>query len=530
MHSKRGFSLLETLLYLGIFAIVGGSLFSILTNVVRISTREVSSDEVSTQLQFAMETVSRLVRESSAIETETTATSTLKLRMQNAALDPTCISVVDGVLKLSQGPDAYQPQNCAAATTDITTNKIIVDTAFFKRVEFPGGHDQVAVDLQFSNTATGASKISRALRSGISRASAATFDSDLLPNADNSYEVGFSGTKRWKNVSLSNLLNLGVISSDPGGIDGSIYYNSTSKSFRGKANGTWGDLGSSLWLATSTNSMYSNVTGNVGIGTMNPQAKLDVNGDAKINGLTIGKGASALQYNTAFGVNALSSLTSGAQETAIGYGALQNTTTGGYNTAVGSAAGQYLTTGTENALFGGNAGIFITSGSYNTAIGVASGYTDNINPLTTGSRNVLLGHSTGVANGSDSNSIAIGSDVRGLGSNTAVIGDSLITKTILNGNIGIGQASPTQKLDVNGTAKATQINSGNYCDINGANCKTITAMGGSTITAVSFGGQTTTGDAICASIGKSCITSYNYNGAYNVACYYTHAGIGAYCY
>ena len=357
MKRTRGFSLLETLLYLGIFAIIGGSLFGILTNVVRISTQEISGDEVSSQLQFAMETVSRLVRESSAIETATTTTGTLKLRMNDPALDPTCVFVQNGVLKLSQGPDEFQKQNCASASTDLTTSKVIVDTAFFKRVEFPGGHDQVAVDLQFSNTATGPSKISRALRSGISRVSAATFDSDLLPNADNSYEVGFSGTKRWKNISLSNLLNLGVISSDPSGIDGSIYYNSTSKSFRGKANGTWGDLGSSLWLATSTN-MYSNVAGNVGIGTTNPGAKLDVNG----------------------------------------------------------------------------------------------------------------------------------------------------------------------------IAKATQVNSGNYCDDSGSNCKTIAAMGGSTITAVSFAGANTTGDAICVSVGKSCITTYNYNGAYNVACYYTHVGIAAYCY
>lgn len=270
-----GFSLLETLLYLGIFAIIGGSLFGILTNVVRVSTREITSDEVASQLQFAMETVSRLVRESSAIETDATATSTLKLRMQDPALDPTCVFVQNGVLKMSSGPDAFQSQNCTSIATDITTDKVIVDTAFFKRVEFPGGHDQVAVDLQFSNTATGPNKISRALRSGIARVSAATFDSDLLPNADDSYEVGFSGTKRWKNISISNVLNLGVIASDPGGIDGSIYYNSTSKSFRGKANGAWGDIGSSLWTATSTH-MYSNVSGNVGIGTAAPGAPLHV--------------------------------------------------------------------------------------------------------------------------------------------------------------------------------------------------------------------------------------------------------------
>lgn len=259
MKSKnwsKGFSLLETLLYLAIFAIIGGSLFGILTNVVRISTREVSGDEVASQLQFAMETVTRLVQASSNIEiATTTATTTLKLRMADSTLDPTCISLVNGALKLSKGPDDIQPQNCSSATTDITTSKVVVDNALFKRVEFPGGHDQVAVDLQFSNTATGASKISRALRSGIARVSAATFDSDLLPNADNSYEVGFSGTKRWKNISISNLLNLGVISSDPSGIDGSIYYNSTDKTFRGKANGAWANLGGSQQVDLSTGYM-----------------------------------------------------------------------------------------------------------------------------------------------------------------------------------------------------------------------------------------------------------------------------------
>lgn len=277
----KGFSLLEIVLYIGIFVIIiGGSLFGILTNVTRVSTREISGSEVSNQLQFAMETVSRLVRESSNVESATTtATTTLKLRMADPLLDPTCVFLDNGVLKLSQGPDASLPQNCKSESTALTTDKVVVDSALFKRVEFPGGHDLVAVDFQFSNTASGASKISRALHSGISRVSAATFDSDLLPNVDNSYEVGFSGAKRWKNISISNLLNLGVIAGDPAGIDGSIYYNSTDKTFRGKANGTWSNLGSSLWIATSTNAMYAGVSGNVGIGTMSPAYKLQVAGD-----------------------------------------------------------------------------------------------------------------------------------------------------------------------------------------------------------------------------------------------------------
>ena len=238
---------METLLYLAIFAIVGGSLFGILTNVVRVSTREVSGDEVATQLQFAMQTINRLVKDSSNIEIATsTATTTLKLRMPVTAQDPTCIILSGGKLKLAQGADPYNQQNCTATTTDITTDKVVVDSALFKRLEFPGGHDQVLVDMQFSNLATGASKISRALRSGISRASAATFDSDLLPNQDALYEVGAPVTKRWKNISIAGLLNLGTANGAPAGAQsGSIYYDTGSNTFKGYGNGVWATLGTS---------------------------------------------------------------------------------------------------------------------------------------------------------------------------------------------------------------------------------------------------------------------------------------------
>jgi hypothetical protein len=58
--------------------------------------------------------------------------------------------------------------------------------------------------------------------------------------------------------------------------------------------------------------------GNVGIGATSPNALLDVNGDALINGLTVGRGSGNSAYNTAFGVGALSSNTSGEYNLAIG--------------------------------------------------------------------------------------------------------------------------------------------------------------------------------------------------------------------
>jgi hypothetical protein len=57
-----------------------------------------------------------------------------------------------------------------------------------------------------------------------------------------------------------------------------------------------------------------------------------------VNSLKFGRGNSAISSNTAFGVDSLISISTGACNTGFGFNTLNNKTTGGCNTAFGAQA------------------------------------------------------------------------------------------------------------------------------------------------------------------------------------------------
>lgn len=188
--SNKAFTLVELLLYVAIFLVVAGLLVGVLTRVLDISNREISGGEVSSQMNLTMQTVNRLVRESSNIEIATsTATTTLKLRMKDPDKDPTYISLSGQKIILTQG----------ASSSDLTTSKVKVDVLTFKKLTFYPGHDQVEINMQLSlNSSNPQQQASRALHTAVSRVSAATFDSGLFPGTTN-LQLG-SGGNVWKSI------------------------------------------------------------------------------------------------------------------------------------------------------------------------------------------------------------------------------------------------------------------------------------------------------------------------------------------
>lgn len=223
MKKRAGFTLIELIIFVGIFAVAMGAFMSVFTDVSGVAIRQSSTAEVQSQSQFLLQTIQYYVERSSLVEMDADSTSnTLRLRMSAASEDPTIISLSGNAVQIQIG---------SAGPQTITSNKVEVsDLAFTKRSN-PGGKDSVAVSFSVAfATDNRAQSFAQSARTSVARVSAATFDSDIVPDTGSTYELGTSPDD-WRSI------------------NGTLYFNGA----------------------------------NVGIGTASPSQALQVNGTIKTN-------------------------------------------------------------------------------------------------------------------------------------------------------------------------------------------------------------------------------------------------------
>ena len=169
---------------------------------------------------------------------------------------------------------------------------------------------------------------------------------------------------------------------------------------------------------------------------------------------------SDVTLNTALGIGALVSATSGSDNTAVGFDALSSDTIGGFNTAVGFRA-LNLNTSSNNTALGFDALQQNTAGSDNTAVGEAA-LADN----GTGIQNTAVGGGALVGSSSGNDNTAIGwraSLLNSGSSNTAVGSQALInstgsSNTALGFQAGLNLTTGSNNIDIGNKGKAGESN------------------------------------------------------------------------
>ena len=200
--------------------------------------------------------------------------------------------------------------------------------------------------------------------------------------------------------------------------------------------------------AVGASSLYSNTSGyNTAVGYASLYSNISGNYNTAVGASSLYSNTSSYS-NTALGYYALYSNISG-YNTAVGYASLRSNISGNYNTAVGASSLYSNTSSDNNTALGYYALYNNKAGSNNVAVGIRAGNLVSAgSALTKPTNSIFLGAETKAQLDDQTNQIVIGVNAIGAGSNSVVLGNTSITKTLLRGDIGIGTSSPATKLHI----------------------------------------------------------------------------------
>lgn len=228
MRYKSGFTYIELIIYIGVFVVISGIFTSVITIVTRSHTRQLTENELNSQLNLAIQTIQRYVSSPNTAativnsdgnqETDASPGNMLVLRRLAQSEDPTKIYIKSSfTFPSGVVAPALVIQKGAGAEETLTTDKVRANSIAFTKFNNAPSLDSVGISLALEYNVAAPNNIIRDTVATVGRASAATFDTSVYPNNSNS-NVGLLGNP-WKDGFFSGVLRVdgGVRINTPAG-------------------------------------------------------------------------------------------------------------------------------------------------------------------------------------------------------------------------------------------------------------------------------------------------------------------------
>ena len=135
-RSKKGFTLVEMVLYVSLCSIILLALSTFLSYLLASRVRSQSISEVNQQGFQVMHMMTQTIRNGRSITTPSlgTASSTLSIITANALLNPTVFTTASGTMKIKEGSSSYVP---------LTNKRVTVSNVLFENVSSASSTEKI---------------------------------------------------------------------------------------------------------------------------------------------------------------------------------------------------------------------------------------------------------------------------------------------------------------------------------------------------------------------------------------------------